>query len=116
MLELGIPCVDISSLSVNGLLMLSQGQRGRLDIFTHNNINKDYNAIDIVMYCNHIFNPFAVDEGDIIYTPTYNPDSFKTLGEPTLPDGKKVSSGTPAKKLSYAERVEKAARTGLGVK
>lgn len=117
MLDLGIPCVDIKKLEANGLLRVSQDQKGRLDKFTFGNVDKDRSAIDIVMYYNHIFNPFSVDEGDLLYTPLYNESYFTQKGEPILPDGSKHSSNTSGeKKLTYAEKVEKAARTGLGIK
>lgn len=116
-LDLGIPCVDIKKLEANGLLRVSQDQKGRLDKFTFGNVDKDRSAIDIVMYYNHIFNPFSVDEGDLLYTPLYNESYFTQKGEPILPDGSKHSSNTSGeKKLTYAEKVEKAARTGLGIK
>ena len=117
MLDLGIPCVDIKKLEANGLLRVSQDQKGRIDKFTFGNVDKDRSAIDIVMYYNHIFNPFSVDEGDLLYTPLYNESYFTQKGEPILPDGSKHSSNTSdEKKLTYAEKVEKAARTGLGIK
>ena len=117
MLDLGIPCVDIKKLEANGLLRVSQDQKGRIDKFTFGNVDKDRSAIDIVMYYNHIFNPFSVDEGDLLYTPLYNESYFTQKGEPILPDGSKHSSNTIGeKKLTYAEKVEKAARTGLGIK
>ena len=117
MLDLGIPCVDIKKLEANGLLRVSQDQKGRLDKFTLGNVDKDKSAIDIVMYYNHIFNPFSVDEGDLLYTPLYDEGYFTQKGEPILPDGSKHSSNTSGeKKLTYAEKVEKAARTGLGIK
>lgn len=116
-LDLGIPCVDIKKLEANGLLRVSQDQKGRIDKFTFGNVDKDRSAIDIVMYYNHIFNPFSVDEGDLLYTPLYNESYFTQKGEPILPDGSKHSSNTSGeKKLTYAEKVEKAARTGLGIK
>ena len=117
MLDLGIPCVDIKKLEANGLLRVSQDQKGRIDKFTFGNVDKDRSAIDIVMYYNHIFNPFSVDEGDLLYTPLYDEGYFTQKGEPILPDGSKHSSNTSGeKKLTYAEKVEKAARTGLGIK
>ena len=117
MLDLGIPCVNIKKLKANGLLRVSQDQKGRLDKFTLGNVDKDKSAIDIVMYYNHIFNPFSVDEGDLLYTPLYDEGYFTQKGEPILPDGSKHSSNTSGeKKLTYAEKVEKAARTGLGIK
>lgn len=117
MLDLGIPCVNMKNLSANGLLRVSQDQKGRLDKFTYTNVDKDESAIDIVMYYNHIFNPFSVDEGDLLYTPVFNDGQFQTIGEPILPDGTKLSSNTSGEKeLTYAEKVEKAARIGLGIK
>ena len=117
MLDLGIPCVNIKKLEANGLLRVSQDQKGRLDKFTLGNVDKDKSAIDIVMYYNHIFNPFSVDEGDLLYTPLYDEGYFTQKGEPILPHGSKHSSNTSGeKKLTYAEKVEKAARKGLGIK
>lgn len=115
--ELGIPCVDINKINANSVLRVSQDQKGRLDRFTQLNVSKDANAIDIVMYYNHIFNPFSIDEGDLIFTPVYNDGIFRPVGEPVLPDGTKHSSNKKGEKeLTYAEKVEKAARTGLGIR
>jgi hypothetical protein len=117
MLDLSIPCVNIKNLQANGLLRISQDQKGRLDKFTYRNVDKDKSAIDLVMYYNHIFNPFSIDEGDLLYTPVYNDSYFRVIGEPILPDGSKHSKNTSGEKeLTYAEKVEKAARTGLGIK
>ena len=117
MLDLSIPCVNIQNLQANGLLRVSQDQKGRIDKFTYGNVDKDKSAIDMVMYYNHIFNPFSIDEGDFLYTPLYSDSDFRTLGEPVLPDGSKHSANTGGEKeLTYAEKVEKAARTGLGIK
>lgn len=117
MLDLSIPCVNIKNLQANGLLRVSQDQKGRIDKFTYGNVDKDKSAIDMVMYYNHIFNPFSINEGDFLYTPLYSDSDFRALGEPVLPDGSKHSANTGGgKELTYAEKVEKAARTGLGIK
>ena len=117
MIELGIPCVDIKELKANGVLRVSQDQKGRIDRFALGNVNRDVNSIDILMYFNHIYNPFSIDEGDILYTPVYNDGVFNRVGEPVMPDGTKHSNNTKGKKeLTYAEKVEKAARLGLGIK
>lgn len=117
MIELGIPCVDVKELQANGVLRVSQDQKGRIDRFALANVDIDRNSIDILMYFNHIYNPFSIDEGDILFTPVYNDSVFKKKGEPVMPDGTKHSNNTSGKKeLTYAEKVEKAARTGLGVR
>lgn len=117
MLELGIPCVNVKDLVANGVLLVSQDQKGRLDKFSLSNVAMDKSSIDMVMYFNHIFNPFSVDEGELLYCPVYKEEDFQSVGEPTLPDGTKHSKNTKGEKeLTYAEKVEKAARTGLGIK
>lgn len=117
LVELGVPCVNINKINANSILRVSQDQKGRIDRFTQLNVSKDANAIDTVMYFNHIFNPFSIDEGDLLYTPLYNERIFSPVGEPVLPDGTKHSSNSNGEKeLTYAEKVEKAARTGLGIR
>ena len=68
-LNLASKTVDINKIKINGYVKVNQDCRGRLDKFVTTNISKDYNSIDIIMYANHIFNPFSIDEGDILYTP-----------------------------------------------
>ena len=81
-LNLTTPTVDINDIKVNGYVKVNQDCKGRIDKFVYSNISKDYNAIDIIMYANHIFNPFSIDEGDILYTPIYNDKLFsKPEGE-----------------------------------
>lgn len=117
MLELGIPCVNINKITANGVIRVSQDQKGRIDRFSQLNVGEDRMSIDLVMYYNHIFNPFSIDEGDIIFTPLYSENCLKSTGEPVLPDGSKPSAKTSGEKeLTYAEKVERAARTGLGVR
>ena len=72
LLNLLSPTVDINSIQINGYIKVNQDCKGRIDKFVYTNVSKDYNAIDILMYANHITNPFAIDEGDILYTPIYN--------------------------------------------
>jgi hypothetical protein len=117
MLELGIPCVNINKITANGVIRVSQDQKGRIDRFSQLNVGEDRMSIDLVMYYNHIFNPFSIDEGDIIFTPLYSENCLKSTGEPVLPDGSKPSTkASGEKELTYAEKVERAARTGLGVR
>lgn len=117
MLELGIPCVNINKITANGVIRVSQDQKGRIDRFSQLNVGEDRMSIDLVMYYNHIFNPFSIDEGDIIFTPLYSENCLKSTGEPVLPDGSKPSDkASGEKELTYAEKVERAARTGLGVR
>ena len=73
-------------------------------------------AIDMVMYFNHIFNPFAVEEGDILYTPVIQDELYYTQSEPELPDGTVLSMNSIGeKKMTYAERVDYYSKLGLGV-
>lgn len=117
MLELGIPCVNINKITANGVIRVAQDQKGRMDKIAQLNVGEDKMSIDLVMYYNHIFNPFSIDEGDIIFTPMYSESCLKSTSEPVLPDGSKPSNKASGKKeLTYAEKVEKAARTGLGVR
>ena len=87
----------------------------KVDKFVYTNVSKDYNAIDILMYANHIFNPFAIDEGDILYTPIYNDNLFFKSEEPILPDETTLSSKNKAT-LTYAEKVALLAKQGKGWK
>ena len=115
--DLAIPSVKVSELEGNRVDTLTQDDNGRLDKFVYKNVSLDLNAIDLVMYANHIFNPFAVKEGDIINVPFDNDGYYHSVGEPELPDGSKYSNiKTGEKELSYAEKVELLAYKGLGIK
>ena len=109
-LNLSTPTVDINKIKINGYVKVNKDCKGRIDKFVATNISKDYNAIDIIMYANHIFNPFSIDEGDILYTPIYNDKLFSKSEEPILPDGSTMSSKNKTH-LTYAEKVAKFNKT-----
>lgn len=112
-----IPVVDISKLKGNSTKKLNQDESGRIDTFVWNNVAKNMNMIDITMYANHIFNPFSINEGDILYVPMDNDNAYESNEEPSLPDGTKHSSSSKGeKKMTYAEKVEYLAKKGLGIK
>jgi hypothetical protein len=114
-LNLTIPTVDISNIKVNGYIKVNQDCKGRIDKFVYTNVSKDYNSIDIIMYANHIFNPFSIDEDDILYTPIYNDALFSKSEEPVLPDESTLSSKNKST-LTYAEKVALLAKQGKGWK
>ena len=112
-----IPVVSINKLEGNSIGKLNKDHNGRLDNFVWDNVEKDIDMIDMVMYANHIFNPFAVKEGDIMKIPLSDDDLYRTSDEPSLPDGSKYSNNTSGEKaMTYAEKVEYLARKGLGLK
>lgn len=114
-LNLSIPTININDIKVNGYIKVNQDGKGRIDKFVYTNVSKDYNAIDILMYANHIFNPFAIDEGDILYTPIYNDKLYSKPEEPVLPDETKLSTKNKPS-LTYAQKVDLLAKQGKGWK
>ena len=114
-LNLASPTVDINNIKINGYIKVNQDCKGRMDKFVLSNVSKNYNAIDILMYANHIFNPFSIDDGDILYTPIYNDELFSKSEEPILPDESTLSSKNK-KTLTYAEKVALLAKQGKGWK
>ena len=84
-------------------------------IINANNVKKDMDMIDMVMYANHIFNPFSIKEGDIITVPADNDNLYKSSDEPSLPDGSKHSKNSKGEKTkTYAETVEYLAKLKKG--
>ena len=114
-LNLTTPVVNINDIKSNGYIRVNKDCKGRIDKFVYTNVSKDYNAIDILMYANHIFNPFSIDEGDILYTPIYNDALFSKSEEPVLPDESTLSSKNKST-LTYAEKVAILAKQGKGWK
>lgn len=114
-LNLSSPTVDVNNIKINGYIKVNQDCKGRIDKFVYTNVSKDYNAIDILMYANNIFNPFAIDEDDILYTPIYNDTLFSKSEEPVLPDETTLSSKNKST-LTYAEKVALLAKQGKGWK
>lgn len=114
-LNLLIPTVNINDIKVNGYIKVNQDCKGRIDRFVLSNVSKDYNSIDILMYANHIFNPFAIDEGEILYTPIFNDRIYSKPEEPVLPDETTLSSKNKTT-LTYAQKVELLAKQGKGWK
>ena len=114
-LNLSIPTVNINDIKVNGYIKVNQDCKGRIDKFVYSNVSKDYNSKDILMYANHIFNPFAINDDDILYTPIYNDKLYSKPEEPILPDETILSSKNKPS-LTYAQKVELLAKQGKGWK
>lgn len=116
-IDMCIPVVTVHDLSGREIKELNKDENGRLDTFVWKSVSKNLDMIDMVMYANHIFNPFAVKEGEILNIPIDNDDLYRSSDEPTLPDGSKHSKNTQGEKAkSYAEKIEYMAKKGLGVK
>lgn len=116
-IDMCIPVVDINKISGHSAEQLNKDCNGRLDTFVWNNVAKNLDMIDMVMYANHIFNPFAVKEGEILNIPTDNDKLYKSQGEPSLPDGTKYSKNSNGEKeQTYAEKIESMGKKGLGLK
>lgn len=116
-IDLCIPVVSIKDMVGNSVEEVSADGNGRLDTFVWKNVSKDLDMIDMVMYANHIFNPFSIKEGDILNIPTENDNLYKSTDEPTLPDGTKHSNNINGNKaMSYADTITYLAKKGLGVK
>ena len=107
----------MDSLNANSFIRLNSSYNGRLDRFVYNHVSKSIDdGLDKTMYYNHIFNPFAVEEGDILYTPVEGGEVYQKLSEPQLPDGNVLSNKLLGKKqMTYAEKVEYYAKLGLGI-
>ena len=115
--NMSVPVVDIKKINSGFLDRLNQDDNGRLDRFVWNRVAKNLDMIDIVMYANHIFNPFSVKEGDVLYGPIDNDDVYYSSSEPKLPDGSKHSKNANGEKeKTYAQMVEYMAKQGLGIK
>ena len=110
-LNLSIPTVNINDIKVNGYIKVNQDCKGRMDKFVYTNVSKDYNSIDILMYANHIFNPFAIDDSDILFTPIYNDSLYSKPEEPVLPDETTLSSKNKPT-LTNAKKEELLAKKG----
>ena len=112
-----IPVVDISKLEGNSIREVNKDCNGRMDTFVWNFVAKNLDMIDMVMYANHIFNPFAIKQGDILNVPLDDDTKYSTSDEPSLPDGTKHSKNIKGQKnRTYAEMVEDMAKRGLGLK
>lgn len=112
-LNLFTPTVNINDIKINGYIKVNQDCKGRIDRFAYTNVSKDFNVIDLLMYANHIYNPFSIDDGDILYTPIYNDTLFSKSEEPVLPDESTLSSKNK-QTLTYAEKVALLAKQGKG--
>lgn len=109
-----IPVVTISKIVGNSVEELNSGDNGRIDNFVWKNVKKDLNMIDMVMYANHIFNPFSIQEGDVLNIPSEDNTLYKSSSEPTLPDGSKHSSNSNGgKTMTYADTVAYLAKKNL---
>ena len=116
-IDMCIPVVDVKKMTGNSVEYVLQDYNGRIDNFTWKRVAKDMDMIDMVMYANHIFNPFALEEGEVLNIPNSNDRVYQETGEPVLPDGTKYSNeAIGVKEMTYAEKVEYLAKKGLGKK
>jgi hypothetical protein len=116
-IDMCIPVVKVKELFGNTVKKLNKDCNGRIDTFVWNSVAKNMDMIDMVMYGNHIFNPFSVKQGDLLNVPIDNDKLYKASDEPSLPDGTKHSKNTNGEKeQTYAEKIEDMGRKGLGVK
>ena len=118
MLDMCIPSLPIERASAHAVLKLNSEHNGRLDRFVYTCVSKNIDdGLDRTMYINHIFNPFAVQEGDILYVPNCDGDIYQKVVEPSLPDDETLSNKvSTTKQMTYAQRIEYLAKMGLGVK
>ncbi|MCM1220595.1 MAG: hypothetical protein NC548_39520 [Lachnospiraceae bacterium] len=112
-----IPSVDMNTINANSFGLLNSTHNGRLDRFVYETVTRNVDdGLDLTLYVNHIYNPFAVQEGDVLYVPINDSKVFQKSSEPSLPDGKTFSSKQSGKKeMTYAEKVEYLALMGLGI-
>ena len=116
-INLCLPVIRVSELEGNSIDTLTKDDNGRIDRITWRSVAHDLEAIDLLMYANHIFNPFSVQDGDILNIPFNSDDYYHPISEPALPDGTKHSkSKTGEKEKTYAENIEYLAAKGLGMK
>lgn len=112
-----IPVVDVSRMYGNFVERVNSDEQGRLDNFVWRNASQNLDMIDLVMYANHIFNPFSIKDGDVLNIPADNDNFYKPIDEQSLPDGTKHSNNIHGEKtMSYAEMVAYMAKKGLGIK
>ena len=116
-IDMCIPVVKVSDITGNAVESLTRDENGRLDTFVWKNVAQNLDMIDVVMYANHIFNPFAVKEGSILNIPSDNDKVYHSSDEPTLPDGSIHSKNVKGEKsMSYADTVAYLGKKGLGIK
>ena len=116
-LDMSIPSLKLDKLVCNSFARLNQSHNGRLDKFVYESVSRDLEkGLDMTMYLNHIFNPFAVQEDDILYIPINKDGVYEKKLEPNLPDGTVLSDSNPeSKQMTYAQKVEYLAKMGYGI-
>lgn len=117
LVDMCIPSLFIQEMRTNAFLKLNSSHNGRIDRFVWECVSKDIdNGIDMTLYANHLFNPFAIQEGDILYTPVMEDTLYNEQIEPTLPDGQTVSNKIKNEKpMTYAQKVEYFAKLGMAI-
>ena len=116
-IDMCIPVINVSKMEGNSVEYVLQDYNGRIDNFTWKRVAKNLDMIDLVMYANHIFNPFALEEGEVLAIPNNNDRVYQDNPEPALPDGTKYSNLVSGEKaMTYAERIEYLGKKGLGKK
>lgn len=116
-IDMCIPVVSVKDMTGSGVEEVNQDCKGRIDNFTWKKVGKNLDMIDMVMYANHIFNPFSVKDGDLLNIPNSDDNLYRSSEEPSLPDGTRHSNNANGEKtMTYAEKIEYMARKGLGLK
>jgi hypothetical protein len=116
-IDMCIPVVSVKDIQGNSIVKITQDSNGRIDTFVWNDVEKNMDMIDTVMYANHIFNPFSIKEGDVLIIPIDNDRIYVNPEEPVLPNKSKHSNNIKGEKTrTYAETIEYLGRKGLGLK
>lgn len=117
LVDMSIPSLKLKDMEANSFLKLNESYNGRIDKFAYDHVSTDLdNAIDMVMYFNHIFNPFSISEDDVLYTPVIQDELYYNQDEPELPNGTIMSMNSKGEeKMTYAETVDYYSKLGLGV-
>ena len=112
-----IPVVNVNALSSHSIIRVNPDEKGRIDNYVWRNVGEKMDLIDLTMYANHIFNPFSINEGDLLYIPVDDESVYQSSEAPSLPDGTTLDSVTGKREnMTYSEKVEYLARKGLGIK
>ena len=78
--------VNSEAIPITTNLVLNSSHNARIDKVVFDNIGLAQDAIDSLMYVNHIVNPFSVQEGDLIFICDHNENYYKKNDDIVFPD------------------------------
>lgn len=100
--DLSVPSFDIGGISMKDVHAVTQDEEGRIDKVCNKYFGSSEN-IDVLCFINHIFNPFSIEQNDLLVIPQIGSISGQIYKKPDIPtwlEGGNSTGGSPNPKTN----------------